>query len=201
MIRTICFFLLPLGIAYSQPKWQLRINQDSIKVYTAFTDDSKIKSIRAEFQLRSSRVELFEELMHAERYPEWQYSAVKCEVLEKISPVEMIYYCEASAPWPVSNRDMVIRLRIEEKPGQSDFRVVTLTDSKPVPVRDGLIRVPMSRAEWIVKEISPGKMQIQYNIQIDPGGAVPAWLVNMVAAQAPYQSFKNLKKRLEGSGK
>ena len=34
-------------------------------------------------------------------------------------------------------------------------------------------------------------------MEIDPGGYVPAWMVNMVAAEAPYESFRNFKKIVE----
>ena len=38
---------------------------------------------------------------------------------------------------------------------------------------------------------------VEYTIDIDLGGAVPPWLVNLVAHQAPYERFKALKENIE----
>ena len=38
---------------------------------------------------------------------------------------------------------------------------------------------------------------VEYTIDIDLGGAVPPWLVKLAAHQAPYETFKALKKNIE----
>ena len=196
--RPVLAIILFCSVAVqAQDKWDLRIDQDSIKVYTGHTEESKIKAIRAEFTLRAAREELFRELLRAERYVEWQYNAERCEVIDVVSGSEILYYCEVSAPWPVSNRDLVVRLKILNDPKSPSFRITTLSDPKPYPVPKDVVRVPMSRGEWLVTEVGPRMLKVHYTMRIDPGGTIPAWLVNLVAAQAPYQTFKNLKQRLE----
>ena len=193
------FFLLVLSVQLSlaQSDWKLRIDEDSIRVWTGHQETSKIKTIRSEFTLRASRDEFLRELMLIERYPEWQYKALKCHTLQKVSAREVIYYCEVEAPWPVTNRDMVIRLQVHDQAGSADFRVTTHSDTFPVPLNDDLVRVPMSTAEWSIRVAGPRLLKIKYTVQVDPGGSVPAWVINLVAAQAPFQTFKNLKRRLE----
>ena len=51
----------------------------------------------------------------------------------------------------------------------------------------------MSQGSWTVVPLSSSLLKVEYFILIDPGGSVPAWMINMVAAQAPYYSFKTLK--------
>lgn len=194
----ILFLLLFCSVAsQAQDKWELRIDQDSIRVYTAHTEESKIKVIRADFTIRASREELVRELLRADRYVEWQYNAERCEVIEVVSDDEIVYYCEVSAPWPVSNRDLVIRLKVVNNTGPRSFRITTVNDPKPYPGPKDVVRVPMSRGEWHVTEVGPRMLKVYYTMRIDPGGNIPAWLVNLVAAQAPYQTFRNLKQRLE----
>lgn len=199
MVKVVALILLLYCSAelLAQDKWELRIDQDSIRVYTAHTDESKIKVIRADFTIRAARDELFRELLQAERYVEWQYNAERCEVIDVVSGSEILYYCEVSAPWPVSNRDLVIRLKIINDPESPSFRITTLSDPKPYPGPKDVVRVPMSRGEWLVTEVGPRMLKVRYTMRIDPGGSIPAWLVNLVAAQAPFQTFKNLKQRLE----
>jgi hypothetical protein len=75
--------------------------------------------------------------------------------------------------------------------------ITTESERGVVAEQKGFVRVPASRALWIIREKTKNHLEIKYTMQIDPGGDVPVWLVNWVCAQAPYQSFKNLKAILE----
>lgn len=44
-----------------------------------------------------------------------------------------------------------------------------------------------------MKSVSPGKLSVVYEIKIDFGGEVPAWVVNMVAPLAPAETFKAMR--------
>lgn len=176
--------------------WVLRKDQDSIRVFVADDPDVAIKQIRTEFTLKAKPEELIRELLRADLYREWQYNTIKSEILETISPTELIYYCEISAPWPVDNRDVIVHLKVDRPIGARTFTVKTSCLPEARPKRDGIVRVPVSRGDWHVRQVGPELLKVDFRIQIDPGGAVPAWLVNLTLAQAPFQSFTNLKKRL-----
>ena len=196
-LLTGLLFITIVNSIYAQD-WTLRKNEDSIQVYTAFTENSKFKRIRADFTIKTSREKLFEHLLQIDQYPQWQYKTLQSRVVQQKSKHELIYYNEVDAPWPVSNRDLVIHLKIHETPQSPEFRILTWSEPTLVPVKDGLVRVPSSNGEWLVHELPDGKLKVRFEMQIDPGGEVPSWLVNLTSALAPYETFKNLKDRLEG---
>lgn len=49
-----------------------------------------------------------------------------------------------------------------------------------------------------MKPLAASRLQVEYYIEINLGGAVPPWLVNLVAPQAPYQTFKDLREKIGG---
>lgn len=181
--------------AHAQTDCKLRKNEDGIKVYTCNTDTSKFKSIKVECELKCSLDKLGNCLFDVENYTQWQFKTVESKTVEKISRSEFIYYTKIEAPWPVSDRDMVVRFRSN----RSDHQLMVSANSIHgiVAEKEDLVRVPASRSQWIVKEKGKELLEINYSIQIDPGGNVPAWLVNWVCANAPLQSFQALKKRTE----
>ena len=54
----------------------------------------------------------------------------------------------------------------------------------------------MLSAKWTVTPAGDRLLKVEYVMKIDPGGSVPAWMVNMVAAQAPFDSFTNLRRMI-----
>ena len=66
-----------------------------------------------------------------------------------------------------------------------------------IPGKKGIVRVPMSKSKWIIRPITESSVSVEYTMLIDPGGSVPLWMVNMVAEEAPYKSFRDLKKMVE----
>jgi hypothetical protein len=176
--------------------WVLQKEEDSIRIYTAHTETSKIKSIKAEFTLHSTREALFEQLLRADLYHEWQFNTVESKILENINHREVVYYCEVAAPWPINNRDLIIHLKVVDNPGSNEFAIQTRAESNRVPLKNGVVRVQHTRGDWHVKQVGPKMLKVSFEFQVDPGGYVPAWLVNLTCAQAPFQTFRNLMSRL-----
>lgn len=179
----------------------LRKDQDSIKVFTCHSSESRFKTIKATFTLDATYAALEKTLLDITHYTKWQYNTVEAKILKTINDREIVYYTQVSAPWPVTNRDMIVHLKVQQQPGTKDNVIITNGEPDFIPRKPDLVRVPSSKATWIIKELDKERLSINYSIEIDPGGSVPAWMVNMVCAEAPYVSFKNLKDRMRRSKK
>ena len=44
--------------------------------------------------------------------------------------------------------------------------------------------------------VNGSDLKVSYFLNVDPGGSIPAWLVNLAVAEGPYESFRNLKRQL-----
>ena len=196
MIRAFIYFMLITIGAQAQPDCTLKLDKDSIKVYSCEKKDSKFRSVKSDFMVNSSLSQLAAMLLDIGHYDTWQYKTVSARVLKKISDKEIIYYTEVAAPTPASNRDFVIRLTFEQNPQTREMTIHAVSLPDYLPVKKNIVRVPYSVAQWKVKRISNSRISVAYEILIDLGGAVPPWLVNLLAHQAPYQTFKDLKEQI-----
>lgn len=184
--------------SYGQAKdCALKKDSDGILVYTCKSDNDRFKSLKAEFVIQHTSIdELVSFLKQVKNYPNWQYNMMSAEVLKQVSDEVMITRSEIDAPWPVENRELIVQYEIIQHPTRDQLHVTTKTVSYQYPASDELIRVPFSHAEWFVTKEGTS-LKVIYTMRIDPGGSVPAWLVNIAMAEGPYQSFVNLKTQLE----
>lgn len=184
-------------IAVAQQNCTLKKDAENIKVYSCETQDSDFKSVRAEFELNASIEEYRAIVLDVDHYKEWHYRTVNPRLLNIVSASELIYYTQVSAPWPVNNRDLILRLSLAQ---DSITKVLTVTlESIPdyLPEVEDVVRIPESYSVMTLTPVEESRLKVDYRIQVDPGGQIPPWLANMVSTQAPYQTFKNLMERLE----
>jgi hypothetical protein len=151
----------------------------------------------AEFTLRTTIEQLTQLILNVPNLTKWQYNTIEAQTIKEISSSEQIYYTVIEAPWPVTDRDMVVRIKTKHDRNNRSLIITTESEAEALPKKVGYVRVPSSHAKWIVTQKNKNQLQIKYTMQIDPGGSVPAWLVNWVCAEAPYRSFKNLKAIIE----
>lgn len=192
-LSLFLLFAVLLGPLTGSGQCNLKTDKDGIKVYTCELKDSKFKAVKSTFELTSTLSEFVAAVLDIDRHVDWEYKTLNAKLLKKISDHEVIFYTEAAAPVLTSNRDFVIHLTVNQdvKTKEVTIDLVSLPDY--VPAKENIIRVPFSKARFKAKEISPSVVQIDYYIEIDLGGAVPPWMVNMVADKAPYETFKNLR--------
>ena len=195
-LNTIALVLFSCFTVWGQRDCVLKKDKDSIKVYTCASEHLKFKSIKATFTVNARLSQLVAFVLDVNNYCDWQYNTIHASLLKKINEQEVIYYTEIAGPWPVSNRDMIVDLKFSQDAKTKVVTIVMKSVPQWAPEKKHIVRVPMSLATWTVVPLSSSLLKVEYFIQIDPGGSVPAWMINMVAAQAPYESFKNLKDKI-----
>ena len=200
LIHAIGFLITLLaitGIASAQNDCVLKKDKDNIKVYSCKASDSKFKTVRAEFELNATIDEYIAIVSDVDNYKAWHYRTAGPRLLERISDTELIYYTQVSAPWPVSNRDLILRLKLDLNTTTKALTATLESMADYLPEVKNVVRIPTSYSRMTLTPIGNSKLKVEYFIKVDPGGHIPAWVVNLVSTQAPYETFKNLRDRME----
>jgi len=191
------FLYFQINIAFSQTNWKLITEDEGIKVYSKTVPDSKIKALKAECILTASADQLVALLLDVNAATEWVFHTKSCVLVRKISALELYYYTEVSLPWPLENRDFVAHIKASKDP----LTNIVMVNAPAVPgfvhAKKGIVRISHSKGLWIISPVDKERIKVEYTLQVDPGGALPAWLVNTFAAQGPMESFKNMKRQLQ----
>jgi hypothetical protein len=187
-------FLASCFIVNAQSSWELKKNEDGIKVYTKSSDDSRLKSIRVTCDLQGSLSELTALLLDAGAHTSWVYSTKSSHIVKQISPNQQVYYSEINLPWPLTNRDVVVMMTLRQDPETKVLEVSADAVNSDIPPKKGLVRVSQSSVVWKVAASSPESMRVEYIAHADPGGSVPAWISNMFSTKGPLETFRRLKK-------
>ena len=202
MVRLLVIVCFLVGFS-GDPEQPCSVKKDDqgIKISVCDEDASNFKSIIATFSLDASLSDLAYMMLNINDYPNWHYNNIETTILKKVSDLEYIYHAVIKAPWPVQNRDLVVNVKIEQDPKTRHMTMVAESIPDFIPQKKGLVRIPMSKAEWWITPTSKSHLDINYKMQVDPGGALPAWLVNIAAAEGPFSTFSLLKKKIGGTRK
>lgn len=196
LLSVLPVFLLNCTTAWAQD-WKLNTERDGLKIYMADVPGSKIKALRVICRLQASESQLVAVLMDVNHAAEWVYHTKSCVLLKQVSPSELYYYSEINLPWPASNRDFIAHLTVTQDPMT---RVVTIDGpvvNGMVPEKRGVVRIANAYGHWVISPERRGYIKIDYTLHTDPGGNLPAWIVNMFAAQGPLQFFEGLKREIQ----
>ena len=181
---------------YAQENCDLKKDQDGIKVFTCKTDSSEFKTIRAQFKSYASIDNYLDLVRDINNYKNWHYKSIEPKLLKRVSDYEYVYYTQIEAPWPVQNRDMVLHLRLIKK--NEELSVFLESMPEYLPEDDEYVRVPYSKSIMhLVPDPDGSGINVEFTILADPGGSLPIWVVNLVSAQGPYETFKQMKEILE----
>ena len=181
----------------TQPNCELKKEKDNIKVYGCLVEGFAFNDILVELEVNSTMEKYISILLDVTHYNEWRYRELNHKLLKKISDSELIYYAQISAPFPLSDRDLVLHMKINQ---DSLPKILTVTiESMPdyIPPVEDLVRVPSSFSTMTLIPLSESRLKITCSVRVDPGGQVPAWVVNMFSTQGPYETFKNLSEKME----
>lgn len=128
-------------------------------------------------------------------YTDWQHNCEEARVLPQPDGSRLTYNRIAS-PWPVSDRDVVLRSTRTNLADGSIHIEFQSTEDADLAVPRGVIRMPRLFGSY---ELTPveGGAHVVYTVDSDPGGSLPDWLVRRASKDLPYFTLKKLQERAE----
>lgn len=199
MLRNalLIFFSFWGFVAFAQSDWTLKSNKNGISVYTKTVATSGLKGIKVKCSLPTTLSQMVALILDVNAGKQWVYGTKSSTLLKQISPSELYYYSEVDIPWPLNNRDFVAHLKVTQ---DVKTKVVTIdgpTEPKYVPVKNNVVRVKHSYGRWIFTPAKNNIVNIDYTLEVDPGGTIPVWLVNLFATTGPTETFKKMKTQIQ----
>jgi hypothetical protein len=194
----IALFLIP-GLVYAQQtqnEWGLTKEQDGIKMYSRQSAQSKFNDIKVEAEFTGTVQQLTAILLDVEKYTDWAYATKSSVLIKKISKTEVIYYSEIDVPWPANNRDFYAHCKVTFDSSTHSAKVVSAGIKDYLPEKKNIVRIPVSNGTWNITSVGNKKLHVEYILQLDPGGTVPAWLLNIFSTKGPMETFEKLKQKM-----
>jgi hypothetical protein len=197
-VLAILWLLGFCAVGKAQEKgWKLHSEKDGVQVFTQPVSNSAFKAVKAVGIVETSLSRIAYVLMDVKTTKEWVYGTKVCTLLKQMTPSDLIYYSEVDLPWPASNRDFIIRITLTQDVKTKVITIVAENMPTYISEKNGIIRIQRSSGLWHITPVDASHVRVEYTLQVDPGGWIPAWLVNMVASTGPYQSFIGLRKQVK----
>ena len=193
---SVCLLLLTFVFVSAQGDWKLKSDKEGIKAYSRKTEDSKINSIRVEAIFSSSLSHFVSAILDVASYDDWVYASKSTRIIKRISQTELYYYSEVKFPWPTANRDFVSHVTTFQDLQTKTVTINAVNVAGMEPEKKNIVRIDQSIGKWIVKPISKEEVSVVYELQTDPGGSLPALLINSFSSTGIIATFKNLRSRL-----
>jgi hypothetical protein len=200
MIAVAAAVLLPLSPsrAADEGGWKLKKKSAGIEVYARDVPGSKLQEFRAVMYVRDTRLSsLMAVFDDAASYPLWMFRCYEARVLKKISLQERITYTATATPWPLRDRDLVVRAIVTQDPGTLAVTIRVTGIADYIPPVEKRIRVPKMNGTWTFMPAEPGVVMVVYQQHNEPGGTVPPGLVNMAVVDLPYNTLMKLREMVK----
>lgn len=203
MLRLLLFIMLVLpatwagaqGDAMNPDEWKLVTDRDGIKVYMAHDDDARIKTFRGVSVMPLEDYKSIGAFMDDYDFVAgWLHMVSEIEDLGRESPYDREVYITTRLPWPVSDRDTPLWVGLEQDPETYAVRIPFRHLPGRMPEKDEFVRIPNMEGFFLWEPLEPGQARLTFQVVLDPGGYVPAWLANLILRDIPYFSMKRLRR-------
>ncbi len=188
--------LLTFSFVSAQNDWSLKINKEGIKVFTRTAKDSKINILKVECELESTLSQLVAVILDIKSANRWQYKTENFALIKQVSPAEFYYYAESLFPWPASNRDYVSHVTVKQNPQTKKVFIDAINVPDMVPIKPNKVRIVNSFGNWTITPINKNLIGVEYTLQVDPAGSLPAPIINAFLTTGPFETFKKLKTQI-----
>lgn len=181
------------GITYD---WQEKRNRDGIVIYTSKVDGSPFNAVRGEMAVEgrvSSLVALVEDI---EACPDWAAMCKEATLVQRESPTKSYVYVYNDIPFPVKDRDVYALTQWTIHPSGK----VTMT-SRAQPggtPETKAVRLLDAKTQWHFTDLGDGTVRVENYAHIDPNGPTPAWIINILLIDSPFDSMTNMRELIEG---
>lgn len=191
----------PSAARADEPKWKQIDDTDGVRVWERSVEGSSFVEFRGRGMVGAPMPRVLAVLRDQDRKTEWMERCVSNRAIAYTGTNRMTVYHRIGSPFfTISDRDVVLDVRgeIDEANRTITIRFESATH-KSVPEQDGAVRMPKLKGHWRMTA-KGDDTEVEYQVAADPGGALPAFVVNWASRGIPLNTLRGLRKQLQKDG-
>jgi START domain len=184
----------------SESGWRVVASARGITVSVRDEPGRGLPSFRGHGTIEGDVSHVLSAVLDTEGAMAWAEGTDKMSMLRELGPRQHLIYSHTDTPWPIRDRDMVMKRKVEVvKPGRVfRLRLDCVKDGKePIP---GCIRIHDCSSEFVLRKVDAEHTAIDYWVRIDPRGILPKWFVAWSARKVPFDTLVNLEAHVKKTG-
>ena len=194
---AVAFALLAIEAGAEEDGWALAKSEEGIEVYTRDVAESAYKEFRATALVPAPLAEVVAWWRDPSTYTQWINRCSEARRIEDASGASA-NYLKFDFPFPVSDRDVVMRgRRVEESAKRVVFEGSNVAGL--VPEVSGVVRIAMMRSRWEFRAAGDTATEVVYRQHMDAGGRLPAFALNHASVDNPFRTLRGLIRYAEAN--
>ena len=189
--------LLAFSVAGVAQDWKLVKTGKGVQVYNKEVPGSRYKEFRGvtviEAELRDIAYLFFTDYA----YKDWLANIVESKRVSEMGVDGQYIYLVQKLPL-VKWRDVVVHGKLSQDPASKVLTVSVTHAPGFVEPNDKYVRVKRLVSEFTFTPLDGKKVEVVYEMDVDPGGKIPTLLANAFTTKTPYKTLRNLK-QISGS--
>ncbi|NBW83236.1 hypothetical protein EBR21_15920 [bacterium] len=197
LIAVLFVGIIPCLAFAGDEQWQLDIDVDGVKVWTQEMPGSRYKQARGEIVVTASPQKAFAVIVSAETCRQWVYSCVESYVVSRPVPQDGIVYMRTNSLWPIADRDVLFLAKTSFDAAKQEYHAELSKHSDVVPPVEGVVRIGAMVGSWTVTGLDEKSSRVVFWSHVEPGGLLPAALVNFALGRLHQSSLLKLREYLK----
>lgn len=194
---TSAFLLGALALpCVADSDWKLEKDSDNVQVFTRAVEGSPLKEFKGITTITTSLTSLVALMDDREVSPTWIKDNKEGALIEKVDDSLSYSYNVTAAPWPVKDRDMVIKSVTTQDADTLAVRIELNAEKEGKPEQKGRVRVTEMNGHWAFVPKEGGAVEVTYQLHADPAGKLPNWLINSMVVDMPFHTLKNMQTKV-----
>lgn len=184
-------------VAEDQVAWEIINQDDDILIYTKKLADSPLIAVKAVSTLNADMLKVVNIINDNKKFSGWVPRLLTAYTLEKNSTNEWIEYVLLDAPWPLKNREFVLKKTMTTG-SDNDYTKIKFhsVDTTLITPDEENVRAIIYDGSFTITSINDNKSRIDIIAHADLKGFIPDFIKNYLQKVWPLYTLRRLKKQV-----
>jgi len=194
---TSLFFGFPV-FADEQSVWEKINEEEDIQIFIKKIPENPIIIVKGVSIFDANILKIAGIIKNNTRFKEWVPRLLEVNTINEFSQYEWVEYILLDSPWPLNDRELVLRktIEIDEEGKRITFNFHSVK-SMLKPENNKYVRAEIYEGYFILTSINENQTHIDVTTHADLKGMIPNWFINFIQKIWPLRTLKSLKEQAE----
>ena len=194
---ALCLSLVPATALADEGSWESIGTYDGVKVWRKQVPGSELFAFKGEIVTNLHIGKIITTFLDRDQRKHWVDRFSEQKMLEKPNAMTEIYWIHFGLPFPITDRDYVLRAEAQVDAGNKVFTARIKSVKDPRKGDDDCCVRAEAKNTYYRFEALPGseKTKLTVEVHTDPKGSLPDWLINLIQKKWPSKTLSGLINR------